>query len=85
MRTGQGNGYKDESIAWSTNQTAEAWKYGVIKMHFALTEEQQMIIDTTKAFVENELYPHEMEIEKTGHLDMDLIKEVQKKASIAVH
>jgi len=49
-------------------------------MHFALTEEQQMIVDTTRAFVENELYPHEMEIEKTGHLDMDLIKEVQSKA-----
>lgn len=49
-------------------------------MHFALTEEQQMIIDTTKAFVENELYPHEMEIEKTGHLDMDLIREIQAKA-----
>ena len=49
-------------------------------MQFALTEEQQMIVDTTKAFVENELFPHEVEIERTRHLDMDLIKEVQKKA-----
>jgi alkylation response protein AidB-like acyl-CoA dehydrogenase len=49
-------------------------------MHFALTEEQQMIVETTRAFVENELYPHEAEIERTGHLDMGLIKEVQKKA-----
>jgi len=49
-------------------------------MHFALTEEQQMIVDTTRSFVENELYPHEAEIERTGHLDMDLIKDVQKKA-----
>jgi alkylation response protein AidB-like acyl-CoA dehydrogenase len=49
-------------------------------MHFALTEEQQMIVDTTKAFVEKELYPHEAEIERTGHLDMDVIKGVQKKA-----
>ena len=49
-------------------------------MHFALTEEQQMIVDTTRAFVEKELYPHEMEIERTGHLDMDLVKDIQKKA-----
>jgi len=49
-------------------------------MKFALTEEQQMIVDTTKTFVENELYPHEMEIERTGHLDMDVIRDVQKKA-----
>jgi len=49
-------------------------------MYFALTEEQQMIVDTTRAFVENELYPHEAQIERTGHLDMDLIKDIQKKA-----
>ncbi len=49
-------------------------------MHFALTEEQQMIVDTTRAFVENELYPHEAEVERTGHLPMELIRELQKKA-----
>ncbi len=49
-------------------------------MHFALTEEQQMIIDTTRSFVENELYPHEAEVERTGHLDMDVIKDIQAKA-----
>ena len=31
-------------------------------MHFGLSEEQQMIIDTTRAFVENELFPHEAEV-----------------------
>ncbi len=49
-------------------------------MEFALTEEQQMIIDTTRAFVENELYPHEAEVERTGVLEMDRIKEIQSKA-----
>ncbi|WP_284163300.1 acyl-CoA dehydrogenase family protein [Frigidibacter sp. SD6-1] len=49
-------------------------------MHFGLTEEQQMIVDTTRAFVENELYPHEMTVERTGRLPLDLIREVQKKA-----
>lgn len=52
-------------------------------MHFGLTEEQQMIVDTTRAFVENELYPHEMTVERTGHLPMELIKEVQAKAMAA--
>ena len=49
-------------------------------MHFGLSEEQQMIVETTRAFVENELYPHEMEVERTGHLEMDLVREIQKKA-----
>ena len=49
-------------------------------MHFALTEEQQMIVDTTRAFVENELYPHEAEVERTGHLRMELVREIQSKA-----
>jgi len=49
-------------------------------MHFGLTEEQRLIVDTTRAFVENELYPHEAEIERTGHLRMDLVRELQKKA-----
>ena len=52
-------------------------------MHFALTEEQQMIVDTTRAFVEKELYPHEAEVERTGHLRMDLIRELQTKARAA--
>jgi alkylation response protein AidB-like acyl-CoA dehydrogenase len=49
-------------------------------MDFGLTEEQQMIVDTTRSFVENELYPHEAEVERTGHLRMDLIRDIQKKA-----
>lgn len=52
-------------------------------MHFALTEEQQMIVDTTRSFVENELYPHEMQVERSGHLPMELIREIQQKAIAA--
>jgi len=52
-------------------------------MQFALTEEQRLIIDTTRAFVENELYPHEAEVERTGHLRPDLVKEIQAKAIAA--
>ena len=49
-------------------------------MHFGLNEEQQMIVDTTRAFVERELYPHEAEVERTGHLRPDLIAEIKAKA-----
>ena len=49
-------------------------------MDFQLSDEQQLIVDTTRAFVENELYPHEAEIERTGHLDMELVREIQVKA-----
>ena len=52
-------------------------------MHFALTDEQRMIVDTTRAFVEAELYPHEALVERTGHLPMELIREVQAKAMAA--
>ncbi|MEX0345366.1 MAG: acyl-CoA dehydrogenase family protein [Rhizobiaceae bacterium] len=49
-------------------------------MNFDLSEEQQMIVETTRSFVENELYPHELEIERSGKLDMDIVREVQAKA-----
>ncbi len=52
-------------------------------MHFALSEEQRLIVETTRAFVENELYPHEPEVERTGVLRRDLISEIQAKAIAA--
>jgi butyryl-CoA dehydrogenase len=52
-------------------------------MHFALTEEQRMIVDTTRAFVETELYPHELAVERSGVLPLELIREIQKKAMAA--
>ena len=52
-------------------------------MNFGLSEEQRAIVDTTRAFVENELYPHEREVERTGRLEMDLVRELQQKAMAA--
>lgn len=49
-------------------------------MDFGLSEEQQAIVDTTRAFVENELYPHEAEVERTGVLRRELIEEIKEKA-----
>ncbi len=52
-------------------------------MDFSLSEEQQLIIKTTRAFVENELYPHEAEIERTGVLRPELIADLKAKAIAA--
>ena len=35
-------------------------------MNFGLTDEQQMIVDTVRSFVENEIYPHEDAVERSG-------------------
>jgi acyl-CoA dehydrogenase len=49
-------------------------------MQFALTEEQQLIVKTTRDFVQRELVPHEQEVEETGHLREELLRELKAKA-----
>ena len=49
-------------------------------MDFGLSEEQRMIVETTRAFVERELYPHEAEVERTGHLRPALIAQIKARA-----
>ncbi len=49
-------------------------------MNFGLSEEQSLIVDTTRAFVEKELYPHEAQVERTGVPDPDLVQEIRNKA-----
>ncbi|HAW17668.1 MAG TPA: acyl-CoA dehydrogenase, partial [Oceanospirillaceae bacterium] len=49
-------------------------------MDFSLTNEQKMIIDTLKTFVEQELYPHEMEVEKTNQIRPELAAQIKQKA-----
>ena len=49
-------------------------------MDFGLSNEQEMIIDSVKNFVEQELYPHEDEVEKSNHIDESLAKSIKKKA-----
>ena len=52
-------------------------------MDFALNDEQQMIVDTVRRFVENELYPHEALVEKLDDVPEDLAREIQAKAIAA--
>ena len=45
-------------------------------MNFDLTEEQQMLVDTAKRFVEEELYPYEMEVERTNQVSPELRQQI---------
>ena len=51
-------------------------------MNFGLSEEQEMIVSTVRDFVENEIFPYEDEVERTGEVQpaiADGIKEKVKK------
>ena len=48
-------------------------------MDFSLSEEQQLIVDTVRGFCENELYPHEDEVERTGEVPVELQQELKQK------
>jgi acyl-CoA dehydrogenase len=48
-------------------------------MDFGLSEEQQMVVDTVRGFVEHELYPIEDEVERTGEVRDDLGRELRRK------
>ena len=49
-------------------------------MDFGLSNEQQMIIDSVKSFVEKELYPHEDEVEKSNKIKDSVVEKVKQKA-----
>jgi acyl-CoA dehydrogenase len=48
-------------------------------MDFALSSEQQMIVDTVRGFVETELYPLEAEVERTGQVAPEVGREIMAK------
>ncbi|HTT42023.1 MAG TPA: acyl-CoA dehydrogenase family protein [Steroidobacteraceae bacterium] len=52
-------------------------------MDFALSEEQELIVKTTRDFVRAELVPHEQEVEDTGVLRPELYRELKAKAIAA--
>lgn len=48
-------------------------------MHFGLTPEQEMVVATVRSFVENELYPLEAEVERSGEVPREMAREIQRK------
>ena len=48
-------------------------------MNFGLSEEQQMIVDTVRAFVEAEIQPLEAEVERSGIVPREVGEEIKRK------
>ncbi len=48
-------------------------------MEFALTYEQEMVVNTVREFVERELYCHEDEVERSGRVPPELGDEIRRK------
>ncbi len=48
-------------------------------MNFGLTDEQEMIVSTVRSFVENEIYPHEAEVERTGEVPPEVAEKIKQK------
>ncbi len=48
-------------------------------MNFGLSAEQEMIVATVRAFVENEIYPHEKMVEDAGFVSQELAHEIKRK------
>ncbi len=48
-------------------------------MDFGLNQEQALVVDTVRAFVETELYPLEKEVERSGAVPSELGREIQRK------
>tara|TARA_B100001167_G_scaffold72851_1_gene43303 strand:+ start:393 stop:1553 length:1161 start_codon:yes stop_codon:yes gene_type:complete len=49
-------------------------------MDFALTDEQEMIVDTVRTFVDRELVPHEDDVERLGDVPPDLVKGIRRRS-----
>ncbi|MDH3473942.1 MAG: acyl-CoA dehydrogenase family protein [Rhodospirillales bacterium] len=49
-------------------------------MDFALSTEQNLLVESLRAFVEQELYPHEKEVEQKGEVPPELIEQIKRRA-----
>jgi len=49
-------------------------------MDFNLSTEQKLIVETVRAFVERELYPHELEVERSDRVTSELAADIKRKA-----
>lgn len=48
-------------------------------MQYGLTDAQEMIVSTVRSFVENEIYPHEGLVERTGEVPQEIAQEIKQK------
>jgi len=48
-------------------------------MHFELSDEQKMIVDSVRTFVEREIYPHEELVEREGEVPREIAERIRQK------
>jgi len=48
-------------------------------MHFGLNDEQQLIVDTVRDFVEREIYPYEEEVERLGSVPAEIADRIRAR------
>ena len=48
-------------------------------MNFGLSQEQALVVDTVRSFVEKELYPLEDELERSGRVPDEVARDIQRK------
>ncbi len=49
-------------------------------MDFGLNDDQEMIVDTVRLFVERELVPHENEVEHSGEVSAELLDQIRRRS-----
>jgi acyl-CoA dehydrogenase len=49
-------------------------------MDFELTHEQEMLLDTVRRFLAEEIYPHEDEVDRQGRVPLDLGRQIERRA-----
>ena len=52
----------------------------IMAYDFQPSDEQRMLVDTVRQFIEKELYPHEREVDRLGHVTPELAKQLKSKA-----
>src|SRR4051812_34860803 len=52
-------------------------------MDFGFTDEQRMLVDAVRGFVETELVPYENEVERTDAVRPELIRQIHERAQKA--
>src|SRR5215472_5667759 len=60
-----------------------AFERGVGIMDFGLSDEQRMLVDTVRAFVDKELMPYETEVERQDRVRPELIAQIRERAKAA--
>ncbi len=49
-------------------------------MSLELSHEQQMLLETVRSFMQQEIYPHEEEIDRSGRVPLELGRHIEKRA-----